>query len=74
MNVLLHENWKLKCNPSGISQTLFHGVLIAVFPKEFHDPINVENTELSKIKWDPLGLLMYNMNLKRKHKVYTYVE
>lgn len=36
-----------------IVQTMFHGVLMAIFPKEFHDPMNATSTELSKVQQGP---------------------
>lgn len=51
MNVLLVRTGHLNAIPQGsIFQTVFHGVLMTVFPKEFHDPVSAESIESSKVK------------------------
>ena len=51
MNILLLRIGGLKAIPQrSIFQTVFHEILTVLFPEEFHDPINSEKTELSKVK------------------------
>jgi hypothetical protein len=51
MSIFLLRTGSLKAIPWGsISHTVFCGVLITVFPNEFHDPVNVESTELTKLE------------------------
>ena len=50
MNILLLRIGGLKAIPQrSIFQTVFHEILTVLFPEEFHDPINSEKTELSKV-------------------------
>lgn len=50
----LTESWTFTAITQGsIVQTIFHGDLMAIFPKEFHDPMNAESTELSKVQQGP---------------------
>ena len=51
MNIRLLRIGGLKAIPQrSIFQTVFHEILTVLFPEEFHDPINSEKTELSKVK------------------------